>query len=167
MPPSRWLPVNWKFPVNSRRWLLLSFPQTPRQKNQTCGTCLYRCQFEKPKKECVFNPTGSPASISPPFSALTPPGSAAGSSELCVSFSPDKSVTAGGRGDRRPQPACFPKERVACHCGAPIRGLRKPHQPGEQSGRVRRDEPPGEAVRPSPGGPARRSPDARPGPAGQ
>lgn len=44
----------------------------------------------------MFNPVRSPASTSPPFSALTPPGSAPGSSGLGLSFSPDKSVAAAG-----------------------------------------------------------------------
>lgn len=74
-------------------------------------------------KRSVFNPTGSAASISPPFPARTHPRSARGSSGLFLSFSFDKAWRPGGRGDGRPQPALLPKERRVCprraHSGPP------------------------------------------------
>lgn len=120
-------------------------PSNPGQRNQTWGPrgvypkihtrpamfYLALPLSEKPKKEYSCNPIRSPAFISPPFSAPTPPGSAPGSSGLCH-FHPTK---AWRRGDGRPRQHFSQRRQTRVPAARPFGASANPTHPGNKSGR--------------------------------
>lgn len=99
-------------------------------------------------KRSVFHPTGSPASISPPFPARTPAGSAPGSSGLCLSCSFDKSLAARGARRRATPASTSPKGQRRVPAARPFGASAHPTGPGNKA-----------SGRPGARGPARRSPE--------